>query len=300
MKGAATTLGRFENILCLVERRARTIAPDPVNKAVWSESTAVARFTRARGWIDPSEQLLVNRILSDRPNASVLDIGVGGGRTVPLVSPLAGNYIAIDFIPELVAAAAERFPDADIRWGDARRLDFEDGQFDVVLFSINGLDSIGHDDRALALAEIRRVLAPDGILVFSSHNHDGPGRADRPWRLPPMTIRQPRSSARALVGRIVHSRRAAANYRALHGAGESGPGWAVETSGAHEFGILVHYITCDELTQELRDRGFSGPIEIWDDRAARRVDCADVGGCWYFNVSAQCAPEGNPTPSIDN
>jgi SAM-dependent methyltransferase len=39
-----------------------------------------------------------------------------------------------------------------------------------VLFSYNGIDSFGHEDRMSALREIHRILRHDGIFCFSSHN----------------------------------------------------------------------------------------------------------------------------------
>ena len=218
----------------------------------------------------------------------MLDIGVGGGRTVALLAPRVRHYVGIDFIPALVEASRVRFPINDIRDGDARKLEFDDGEFDIAFFSINGLDSIGHDDRATALLEIRRVLKDDGVFLFSTHNYDGPGRTDRPWHLPPMTLRQPRSSIRDLFHRTLHLRRSLAHYRALHGAGERGHGWAVETSGAHEFGILVHYIRRSAIEDELRGAGFEGAVEIWDDRTGTLVDAASTNRCWYYNVLVSC------------
>lgn len=260
-----------------------------MNQAVWSSAGEVRRLASASGWIDPSERRLFQRVIEERPDADVLDIGVGGGRTVPLLAPRASSFIGIDFIPDLVEAARTRFPTTDLREGDARRLEFDDGQFEIASFSINGIDAIGHADRARALGEVRRVLRRDGVFVFSTHNFDGPGRSDRPWRLPPMTIRQPRSSVRALLRRVSHERRSLTNYRALHSLDDSGSGWAIGTSGAHDFGILVHYISSTLLIEELRSAGFDGVIEIWDDRVGVPVDGSDTQRCWYFNVLAYCS-----------
>lgn len=260
--------------------------PDAINRAVWAQGSVVERFASAGGWIDQSERTILSRLRAELSAPDVLDIGVGGGRTVPLLSEVAGTYVGIDFVEELVAAATRRFPGIDLRDGDARDLDFPDASFDLVVFSINGLDAIGHEDRAVALREIRRVLRPTGSLVFSTHNVDGPGPSDRPWRLPPMTIRQPRSSARALLNRATHARPSVQNYRRLHGRGVRGSGWCVETSGAHDFGIVVHYVSRTRLEQELRDAGFWGRIDVLDDRLGQPVDGADMDRCWYFNVRA--------------
>ena len=48
--------------------------------------------------------------------------------------------------------------------------EFEDNSFDFVLFSFNGIDSFGPQDRLKALKEIRRVLKNNGYFCFSSHN----------------------------------------------------------------------------------------------------------------------------------
>lgn len=268
--------------------------PDAINRAVWAQGSVVERLASAGGWIDQSERTILSRLRAELRSPDVLDIGVGGGRTVPLLSDVAGTYVGIDFVEELVAAAKRRFPGIDLRDGDARDLDFADGSFDLVVFSINGLDAIGHDDRATALAEIRRVLRPTGSLVFSTHNIDGPGPGDRPWRLPPMTVRQPRSSAKALLNRATHAKPSVQNYRRLHGHGNRGPGWCVETSGAHDFGIMVHYVARSQLERELRDAGFRGRIDVLDDRMGQPVDRADVGRCWYFNVRADVGGSSDP------
>ena len=38
------------------------------------------------GWIDRSERVLLERITKEYVGGDVLDVGVGGGRTVPLLS----------------------------------------------------------------------------------------------------------------------------------------------------------------------------------------------------------------------
>ena len=262
---------------------------DSTNQRVWAEENQVARFAAAGGWIDRSERALIERVFVEHAGADVLDIGVGGGRTVPLLCPRAASYVAIDFVGELVAAAIQRFPEVDIRVGDARQLDFPDASFDVVFFSINGLDAIAHDDRRRALHEIRRVLRPTGTFVFSTHNCDGPGPRERPWTVPPMSIHQPRSSARTLMRRFTRFPTSIRNYRRLRPMRDSGPGWMVTSSGAHDFGIVVHYTTAAGLEAELRDAGFTGPVELWDDVAGLPAHSArPQRRWWYFNVLAHC------------
>lgn len=262
---------------------------ESANRKLWADVHQVARFQSAEGWIDRSERILLERIRREYVHGDVLDIGVGGGRTVPLLNRGEGRYVGIDFVPELINAARKRFPEVDLRVGDARHLDFPDACFDVAVFSINGLDAVSHADRASALREIRRVLRPGGAFVFSTHNSDGPGPHERPWGLPPMTVRQPRSSARALLRRATRFQKSMKNYRASVAKRDIGPNWIVTGSGAHDFGLVVHYTTAPALEADLRESGFTGPIELWDDREGKPVGVArPQRRWWYFNVLARC------------
>ncbi|CAN5545830.1 hypothetical protein BH24ACT5_BH24ACT5_26730 [soil metagenome] len=175
----------------------------------------------------------------------------------------------------------------DIRLGDARYLEFPDARFDLVVFSSNGLDALGHEDRMLALTEIRRVLRTRGRFLFSSHNHLGPGPRERPWSLPPVHLRQPRSSARAIGKRILRQRRMRENFRASEAIHTDGTGWSIAASGAADFGLVIHYATVEELLGELREVGFSGPVEGWDDARGVRLEPSGAHRrVWYFNVIA--------------
>lgn len=106
----------------------------------------------------------------------VLDIGVGAGRTCEFLPQATKSYIGLDYVPGMVRAARARFPDLDLRRGDARDLsEFADASFDFVLFSFNGIDSIDHDGRMQSHREAWRVLRPGGAYMFSGHNLDNIG-----------------------------------------------------------------------------------------------------------------------------
>lgn len=105
----------------------------------------------------------------------MLDVGVGLGRTTPYFAPVVASYVGIDYslpmVESCIARLGDRFSNVSLDVGDVRDLGrFAAGSFDFVLFSYNGLDSIGHDDRLIALAELRRVTDAAGYIFFSSHN----------------------------------------------------------------------------------------------------------------------------------
>jgi SAM-dependent methyltransferase len=70
----------------------------------------------------------------------------------------------VDSDPDRVAQARREVPSAEVVQADAQMLPFEDGSFDAVLLT----EVLEHlpDDRA-ALAELRRVLRPGGVLAVS-------------------------------------------------------------------------------------------------------------------------------------
>ncbi len=71
----------------------------------------------------------------------------------------------------MIDAATALFPQIDFRTGDATSLELDSNTFEYVLFSYYSLDYISlESQRYRALAEIHRVVKPDGIFMFSSHN----------------------------------------------------------------------------------------------------------------------------------
>ncbi len=104
---------------------------------------------------------------------SLLDIGIGGGRTTFHLKDKVLKYTGIDYSELMIEVCRNRFPEMNseqLQVGDVRSLKFSDSSFDLVFFSYNGLDSIGHEDRCKALSEMVRIIKPDGWLLFSSHN----------------------------------------------------------------------------------------------------------------------------------
>jgi ubiquinone/menaquinone biosynthesis C-methylase UbiE len=123
-----------------------------------------------------SEQYVFQKYL--QKSDKILDIGCGTGRTTfPLYLLGYQNIIGIDLTPEMIAEAQKlnKHFNTDIVFevGDARQLQFEDAEFDIVIFSFNGLMSIPcFGDRNLAVQNIHRVLKVDGTFIFTTHDRD--------------------------------------------------------------------------------------------------------------------------------
>lgn len=101
------------------------------------------------------------------PDVTVLDIGCGTGRLLELLGQRVPNaaLTGLDLAPNMLQQAAERLP-ATVRLvqGDAEQLPFADNSFQLVLSSstFQWLDAL-----PCCFGEIRRVLEPEGLFVFS-------------------------------------------------------------------------------------------------------------------------------------
>ena len=99
----------------------------------------------------------------------ILEIAVGTGRNLPHY-PVGTTLTGIEFSPAMLelarARAVDVMPEADLRIGDAQRLDFSDASFDTVVCTFS-LCSIPDD--AAAVAEMKRVLKPAGKLILMEH-----------------------------------------------------------------------------------------------------------------------------------
>jgi len=139
------------------------------NREQYESAEVVSYYERQRD-LQPCEQYLFERHL--KAGMTILDMGVGGGRTTPYLAQLAKRYVGADYSKSMVEACRRRFPYLEFRLCDATDMaQFASGEFDAVVFSFNGIDVIRTDEgRARCLAETARVLKPGGIFIFSSHN----------------------------------------------------------------------------------------------------------------------------------
>lgn len=134
---------------------------------------AVIRHYKEYARLEPAEAAILSRVEHELADQPILDIGIGGGRTIPYLRALSKAYIGIDFSEEMVRAARQRFADANIFVADARDLSmFSSNQFAAAFFLGAGIDDINPTDRLLALQSINRVLKNCGLLILTTHNRD--------------------------------------------------------------------------------------------------------------------------------
>jgi O-antigen biosynthesis protein len=101
---------------------------------------------------------------------TVLDVACGEGYGSAMLSQSAASVTGVDISAEAVRHAVNTYyARGNLRYleGSAIALPFEDASFDVVV-SFETIEHLAEQEEMLA--EIRRVLRPDGIVVISSPN----------------------------------------------------------------------------------------------------------------------------------
>ncbi len=229
------------------------------NSAAMRSRGAVTDYASA-AYIDPGEKILYDSIAEEAAGKPILDIGVGVGRTVRRLTAISGDYTAVDYSPEMVAAFERRFPKLRIVHANAVDLGaFEDASKHLAVFSCCGIDMVGHSDRQKILKEVRRILAPGGAFIFSTHNLDGrlkePAFRDLVVPIPPTL--NPFKLSRGVARSVRRTCLRTWNYRKLSRFTERRADWAILNAEYHDFGVLQHYITVGAQRRELAEAGFA-------------------------------------------
>lgn len=127
------------------------------------EYEAMYRLEDIYWWYIARRQLAVEvlaRETAGRSDALILDVGCGTGSNLASFDRI-GRAIGIDASPEALSFCRNRGVET-VALSAVERLPFPDATFDVV----SAMDVLEHvDDDLAALAELRRVLKPEGLLL---------------------------------------------------------------------------------------------------------------------------------------
>lgn len=106
---------------------------------------------------------------------AVLDVCTGTGTLLLYLQAkvgAAGHIVGLDFSPGMLAVAREKtkhLPSVRLVEGDAGSLPFDDGIFDAVTCS-HAFYELKGETQEPALAEIHRVLKPNGVFLMMEHD----------------------------------------------------------------------------------------------------------------------------------
>ncbi|MFF0411247.1 class I SAM-dependent methyltransferase [Kitasatospora sp. NPDC004745] len=152
---------------------------------------------------------LIRTDLGDRPGEpplDVLDCACGIGTQAIGLAGLGHRVTGTDLSPVAATRAADEAGQRGLHLptaaADMRRLPFPDARFDVVVCADNALPHLlTPEDVDAALAELRRVLRPGGLLLLSTRPYDELRRT-RPASTPPQTV--DRDGRRSVVFQLWH------------------------------------------------------------------------------------------------
>jgi SAM-dependent methyltransferase len=161
----------------------------------------------------------------------------------------------IDISSAMAEQARRACPMATIEVRDLRDLSaYADGSFDAIVAGFNVIDIVDHGDRLAVLTDVRRILAPDGLLLFSSHNRAYISSVHGPVR---QIVADLAGRRFRRVGRgVVRLPRRVSNHRRLRRYERSEPNYAIVNDTAHDYSIVQYYITRDEQERQLAALGF--------------------------------------------
>lgn len=158
-------------------RRINLSDSSEVTENPYEEADAVEKYvrtsTRTRTLNVPEAQFVDHYQVWDR---KVLVVGGGVGRVPAQLTIFRNDVTSVDSSAKMTESARLEFPSSrfgslKIELMDARSLGFEDQQFDVTLFPMNGVDYLPTlDDRGAVFSEMARVTKVGGVVAFTSTN----------------------------------------------------------------------------------------------------------------------------------
>ena len=213
----------------------------------------------------PAEEIALASIAHEASDKTILDLGVGAGRTVKALTQISSKYVGLDYTLEMVNECKERFPGVSFVHGDARDLgSFESNSIFLAVFSCSGLSMVDHAGRIKILQEVFRVLKPGGYFLFSTGNRDR-AKHKKFFRLPELSfswhpVRMLKNGIRFFVDTTIGFVNRLKFKKFENECNE----YAVVNDVYHNYSTLIYYITQTVQQKQLLDEGFESPAKVFD------------------------------------
>ncbi len=248
---------------------------DDINKRAYASAKIVGWYD-GLAFIYKTEAVLLERLRPDIKNKKLLDLGIGGGRTTKFLLEVSRDYTGVDYTPACIDTAKRKYPEANLLCGDARDLRaFPNNSFAFVLFSLNGLDYVVHEDRLRVLQEVFRVLNSGGFFMFSTHNRDYRHFNKLPWQ-------EGLQFNLNFLKTCIYTMAFLPRHFLLTRQEVHTDEYAIVNDNAHGFSLLSYYIGIDRQKTQLTSTGFV-EIEAYD-LEGRKID-RDLDSPWTYYLA---------------
>lgn len=224
------------------------VTQDAINRRLYGRPELVRHYAKKTSLIAP-ERAALAQFHDELENTTMLELGCGAGRFTAHVQAMASRFIGIDISPHMVRHCRARFPSCEFTTCDMCELGIAEACVDVVFGVSNVLDVIDHVARLRLLDSLHRVLATDGLLMFSSHNRAWTELGHKPkLGLTLRPIEMLRRTARYARGRLNQAvRRRWEQYTSE---------FAIVTDDGHDYELFHYYIARDVQARQLAAHGF--------------------------------------------
>jgi SAM-dependent methyltransferase len=138
----------------------------PVAAAGFSSAADV--YERARPSYPPAAVAWIAERASLGPGRTVVDLGAGTGKLTRLLVPTGARVIAVEPLAEMRAQLEAVLPGIESLDGTAEEIPLPDGSVDVITCA----QAFHWFNLELAVPELARVLADDGLLVLVWNTRD--------------------------------------------------------------------------------------------------------------------------------
>ncbi len=211
----------------------------------------------AREPLHPAEIQIFIKHKAEFDSKTVLDIGVGTGRTSKYIAPYCKRYVGIELNKDMLDLFSEKLPQVELFHCDMRDFSsLNEDKFDFVLGPYSAFDSLNHTDRLKMFRDIHAMMQPGGMFVFSTHNSNWVGVG-----LPPQ-LERTKDPVRLLKNFFAH-RKCIKNHARMKPLEERHETYAILNDISHEWLALLYYITREQQTRQLAEAGFK-LLEVYD------------------------------------
>lgn len=129
----------------------------------------------------PLDRHLLNRFgEAVRDRGLVADLGCGPGHVARYLHERGVRMVGIDLAPGMIDWARKRSPEIEFQVGDMRALELAAGALAGIV-AFYSLIHIGEPEMGPTLRELRRVLAPGGLLLVAFHIGEETVHRDELW-----------------------------------------------------------------------------------------------------------------------
>lgn len=238
------------------------------NNQTYNRSSVVEHYAGLTK-LQAAEKVIVKELNEVIQQANVLDIGIGGGRTTYELAPLAKSYIGLDYAQSMVEYCKEAFSDikhAEFVHADARKLPdyFSENQFDVVMFSFNGIDCVPFEDRQQILDGVNYILKSEGHFIFSIHNIRNLDKLYS-FQFPRNPLKYPKELRRKKLVKKYNGDKE--QYRQQD--------WCILKDGADDFTTDVLYMKPELQVAKLKEMGFES-VRLFEIKHGNEIQLTDL------------------------